>query len=133
MTQSEISLATHRPQGGWIKSMRGSRGMSLQAVADRMKISPQAVHQFEHSEVNGTISLRQLGSVAAAMGCRLTYALLAPQAASVTLPKSRSAPKPVTPRATTPTAPLEPSPAESAERTVEHSMFLRNQADGRFD
>jgi transcriptional regulator with XRE-family HTH domain len=129
MPQSEISLATHRPQGGWIKSMRGSRGMSLQAVADRMKISPQAVHQFEHSEVNGTISLRQLGSVAAAMGCRLTYSLLAPKAASVTLPKSKPAPKPATP----PAVPLAPAADEPAERTVEHSMFLQNQADGRFD
>ena len=129
MTPSEISLATCRPQGGWIKSMRSSRGMSLQAVADRMKISPQAVHQFEHSEVNGTISLRQLGSVAAAMGCRLTYSLLAPKAASVTSPKSKPAPKSAPP----PSAPLAPAAAESAERTVEHSMFLQNQADGRFD
>lgn len=129
MTQSKIFLAPPRPQGGWIKSMRSSRGMSLQAVADRMKISPQAVHQFEHSEVNGTISLRQLGSVAAAMGCRLTYCLLAPKGASMSQPKSKSAPKPATP----PPAPLAPAAAEPAERTVEHSMFLQNQADGRFD
>jgi transcriptional regulator with XRE-family HTH domain len=99
-------------------------GLSLQVVADRMDVSPQAVHQFEKSEDAGTISLRQLGNVAAALGCRLTYSLCAPDGSPAV--KSGRKPRPVS------VAPEAPAP-EPAAPTVEHSMFLQNQADGRFD
>jgi transcriptional regulator with XRE-family HTH domain len=64
-----------RPVGGWLKHHRQQRELSLQAVADRLDVSPQAVHQFEKSEMAGTISLRQLAAVARAVGCRLNYEL----------------------------------------------------------
>jgi hypothetical protein len=41
-----------------------------------MKVSPQAVHQLEKSEAAGTISLKQFEAAAAAMGCRVVYAVV---------------------------------------------------------
>ncbi|HVS52996.1 MAG TPA: helix-turn-helix domain-containing protein [Opitutaceae bacterium] len=63
------------PRRSWIKSTRETLGLSLQALADRLDVSPQAVHQLEGSEAAGTISLGQLEKLARAMGCRLTYSL----------------------------------------------------------
>lgn len=60
---------------GLLRRQRESAGLSLQALADQLQVSPQAVHQFEKSEVAGTISLGQLDRVARAMGLRLAYAL----------------------------------------------------------
>jgi len=131
MIPSENSPHPRRPQGGWLRSVRGSRGLSLQAVADRLHVSPQAVHQFEKSEASGTISLRQLGNVAAAMGCRLTYAILPPAGGKNFARASRSQP---TPRRAAPAAPAPEAPSsEFTEKSVEQSMLLQNQADGRFD
>jgi transcriptional regulator with XRE-family HTH domain len=63
--------------GPWIKTTRQSLGLSLQAIASRLGVSPQAVHQFESSEAAGSISLRQLQKVAEAMDFQLTYSLVA--------------------------------------------------------
>ena len=60
----------------WIKTTRQSLGLSLQAIASRLGVSPQAVHQFESSEAAGSISLRQLQKVAEAMDFQLTYSLV---------------------------------------------------------
>ena len=127
MLQSEEFPKSNIPHGGWLHELRRTRGLSLQAVADRLNVSPQAIHQFEKSEAAGTISLRQLGNVAAAMGGRLTYAVVAPSAAS---PKSR---RRVLKATTTPSIPSPATPPIPAEQAVELSMFLQNQADGRFD
>jgi len=110
-----------RPKGGWLRSVRQNLGLSLQAVADRLDVSPQAVHQFEKSEAAGTISLRQLGHVAAAMGGRVTYAVIGPDANAAAPSPTKTDPSP------------EPPPPPAAAHGVEHSMFLENQASGRFD
>jgi transcriptional regulator with XRE-family HTH domain len=134
MPRAKLLPVAHRPHAGWLRAAREARGLSLQAVADKLDVSPQAVHQFEQSEVAGTISLRQLAHVAAALGCKLTYALEGaglPAAAKpirktpAASPASAAPAGPVEPLATAPAAPDSPS--------VEHSMFLQNQADGRFD
>ena len=65
-----------RPTEGWLNAARRSAGLSLKTVAGRLNVSPQAVHQFERSEVAGTLSLRQLENVAGAIGYRVTYALV---------------------------------------------------------
>ena len=101
-----------RPRGGWLKSARTGHALSLRAVAERLDVSPQAVHQFEKSEAAGTISLRQFENVARVMGFRVVYALLPEQA-------------PATP-------PID-APAATAAGSVEHSLHLDNQAAGRFD
>ena len=101
-----------RPHGGWLKSIRTKQGISLRAVAERLDVSPQAVHQFEKSETAGTISLRQLEIGARAMGCRVVYAL---QPADARTQRRTEA-------ETTATV-----------TSLEHSILLDNQAADRFD
>lgn len=114
------------PAGGWLRVTRQARGLTLQAVAKRLNISPQAVHQFEKSEAAGTISLRQLKNVAKAMGCRVEYAVVALNAVEGATPPPTAvdrdpASKPVNPA------------AESDRPELEHSLLMENQAAGRFD
>jgi len=131
MPSPEIHSASFsRPNGGWLKSIRVAQGLSLRVVAERLKVSPQAVHQFEGSEVAGTISLRQLENVARAMGHRVIYALQPRDA----LPTDNSSPPEIV------AAPIKAiaSPADEivahrSPHSVEHSMFLENQAADRYD
>jgi predicted DNA-binding mobile mystery protein A len=95
------------PTGGWLRAVRQALGLSLKSVAAELKISPQAIHQFEKSEAAGAISLRQLEAVAGAMGCRVIYALI--------------------PRHGT-LADLANSADDRALRAAQHSMALEGQA-----
>jgi len=99
------SPAPSRPVKGWLRHHRQHRGLSLQAVADRLDVSPQAVHQFEKSEVAGTISLRQLAAVARAVGCRLNYDLV---------PAKRGKASPKSPNRSLTTPPTHPTPAAAS-------------------
>jgi transcriptional regulator with XRE-family HTH domain len=112
--------------GALLRAKREAQKLSLQALADRLHVTPQAVHQFEKSETAGTISLRQLDKVARALGCQLSYSLRPMAATDADHSKPRS-PKPKPPVET-----LRPEPPSSAP-VVEHSLFLENQAADRFD
>ena len=114
LTQNSLAADSVRPHGGWLKSIRTKQGISLRTVAERLGVSPQAVHQFEKSEAAGTISLRQLENVARAMGCRVVYALRPVRAQPQ--PRQRTEAEPVAP-----------------VTSVEHSILLDNQAADRFD
>ena len=70
-----------RPMEGWLRKFRLALGLSLKSVAERLKVSPQAIHQLEKSEAAQSISLRQLEAVAGAMGCRVFYTLVPRQGA----------------------------------------------------
>jgi transcriptional regulator with XRE-family HTH domain len=129
LTQSPVPTEIDRPDPGWLKATRLGLGLGLRGVAERLDVSPQAVHQFEKSETAGTISLRQLDNVARAMGCRVVYALVptkparpAPAARGTVI--TRAAPA-------APASAAEPVPVEP--RSLEHSMLLENLAADRFD
>jgi predicted DNA-binding mobile mystery protein A len=102
--------AVQRPVGGWLRAVRQSLGRSLKSVAGELKLSPQAIHQFEKSEAAGAISLRQLEAVAGAMGCRVVYTLIPRQGTLADLAGSAD---------------------DTANRTVQHSMSLEGQAVDR--
>jgi transcriptional regulator with XRE-family HTH domain len=121
LTAAELA----RPEAGWLKSTRLGLELGLREVAERLDVSPQAVHQFEKSEVAGTISLRQLENIARAMGCRVVYAFVSAKVARP-VRVARTAPS------ARPTPAVEPPPA-APHLPVEHSKFLDNLAEGRFD
>jgi predicted DNA-binding mobile mystery protein A len=50
--------------------------MSQAALGARLRVSQATVNKLERSEAAGTISVAKLEEVAAAMGCRLVYALI---------------------------------------------------------
>ncbi len=97
------------PVRGWIKAIREALGMSTAQLARRLKIKQPSLVQLEQSEAKGTIELRTLRRVAAALDCTLVYALV-------------------------PNKPLEAMVRDRARafglrrrEYVEHSMLLENQ------
>jgi len=65
-----------RPAKGWICAIREALGMTGVQYAKRLNISPQSVSALEQSESNGAIKLDTLMRAAAALNCRLVYALV---------------------------------------------------------
>lgn len=65
-----------RPQKGWIKAIREAIGMSSAQLARRTGVAQQVLYKIELSEAAGTIKLETLERVAAALNCRLVYALI---------------------------------------------------------
>lgn len=64
------------PEKGWIATMRLALGMSAEQVALRKGVSRNAVYQAERSEKEGSISLKQMEQLAAAMGGEFVYAIV---------------------------------------------------------
>ncbi len=65
-----------RPNMGWIRALRDALGMSSADLARRMGISQQRVPAIERGEQNMTIKLDTLMRAAAALDCKLVYALV---------------------------------------------------------
>lgn len=106
---SKIRFAP-RPKNGWTRTIRSSIAMSISFVAEKLKISPQAVFQMEQSEIDEAISLKTLRRLAEAMDCHLHYALI---------PNQKSLKKMVEKRAE--------KKARMMVKEVDKSMSLENQ------
>lgn len=61
---------------GYIREIRESLEMTTYRLAEKMGISQPALVNIELSERNGTISLKSLEKAAAALGCKVVYALV---------------------------------------------------------
>jgi len=64
------------PPQGWIYSIRRGINMSLRQLGQRMSITPQSVKEMEEREKNGTISIKGLRQVAAALNMKLVYGFI---------------------------------------------------------
>ncbi len=64
------------PEKGWISTMRLALGMSAEQVALRKGVSRNAVYQAERSEKEGSVSLKQMENLAAAMNGTFVYAIV---------------------------------------------------------
>jgi predicted DNA-binding mobile mystery protein A len=109
------------PVRGWIRAVREALGMSMEQLADRLKIKQPSLVALEQSEAKGTIELATLRRVAEALDCTLVYALV-PNKPLETMVRDRA-------RAFT----------RKRRAHVEHSMLLEDQkvtgkdADARLD
>src|SRR5581483_6099930 len=65
-----------KPPKGWIAAIRDAQGMSVRDLGRRMGTSGQRASRLEHDELSGGIQLSSLERAAAAMNCRLVYALV---------------------------------------------------------
>lgn len=65
-----------RPSDGWIAAVRKSLGMSVRQMAERMGITQQSAARLEANEVGDSITLKSLRKAAAAINCRVVYALV---------------------------------------------------------
>jgi predicted DNA-binding mobile mystery protein A len=79
-----------RPERGWVYALRNSLNMSMVQLANRLEYSPQSIKAIEKREIEGSITLNSLKSVAEAMDMRLVYAIV---------PKQESLDKLITERA----------------------------------
>jgi predicted DNA-binding mobile mystery protein A len=64
------------PAGGWLQAVRSALGISTRQAAQRAGVSQSTWVDAERREAAGTISVGQLRRLGAALGCRLTYALV---------------------------------------------------------
>lgn len=72
-----VDVAAMRPpRDGWVHAIREALGMSAAELGARLGVSRQAVAGMEASERAGTVRLESLQRAAAAMDCRLVYALV---------------------------------------------------------
>jgi predicted DNA-binding mobile mystery protein A len=72
-----IQLAAYpRPGKGWVATVRQALGMGLTQLGRKVGMNPSAVLRLEERERSGNITLATLSRVAAAMDCRLVYAIV---------------------------------------------------------
>ena len=64
------------PATGWIYAMRYALNMSLKQLGKRLSITPQSVKEMQNREQNGTISIKVLKQVAAAMDMQFVYGFI---------------------------------------------------------
>jgi len=64
------------PPTGWIRAMRLALGMSLQQLANKLKITKQSVQEIEMREMEGSVTLRSLREAARALDMELVYGLV---------------------------------------------------------
>lgn len=64
------------PPTGWIKAIRTALGMSMQQLGNKLNVSKQGVMDMEKREKDGSISIRSMRDIAAAMDMQLVYAFV---------------------------------------------------------
>lgn len=65
-----------RPPRGWIRAIREALGMTTAQLAARTGLSQSRIPRIEKGEVDGSITLKTLRSIAEGMDCTLVYALI---------------------------------------------------------
>lgn len=81
----QVAPALRPPAKGWIAGIRTALGMTQADLAERMKVSRQAVSQLEQREADGSITLNALREAAGALGARVAYAAIPDRPVSQTL------------------------------------------------
>src|ERR1700744_1157145 len=64
------------PREGWVRLIRKAIGMTTAQLATRLGFNRSRVVKIEQAEPNGSLSVRTLQEVAAALNCNLVYALV---------------------------------------------------------
>lgn len=64
------------PERGWINTIRTTLNMTLAQLGAKLNITRQGVKKIEESEANGTITIKAMKEVAAAMDMKFVYALV---------------------------------------------------------
>ena len=72
------------PPSGWIKAIRGSLGLTIRQLADRVGVLHGSINQLEKREPKKRVTLESLEQAARAMDCKLVYAII-PQDSGETL------------------------------------------------
>lgn len=65
------------PPTGWLKAIRLALGISLQQLADKLKVTRQSLSEMEQREQDGSVTLKSLRDVANALDLQLVYGFVA--------------------------------------------------------
>ncbi|WP_051908373.1 mobile mystery protein A [Candidatus Odyssella acanthamoebae] len=66
-------ISVKAPRSGWLKAIREALGMSARQLAFKAGITPQSIIKLEKSEAEGTITLKTLENMAAALDSQVLY------------------------------------------------------------
>ena len=66
----------HKPNEGWVVTVRKALGMSGAQLSRRLGVSRAAVSQTEKNELSGSVTLKHMQSTAEALGCKFIYAII---------------------------------------------------------
>jgi len=72
------------PPSGWVKAIRGSLGLSIRQLAERVGVGHGSINQLEKREPKKRVTLESLENAARAMDCKVVYAIV-PQVSGETL------------------------------------------------
>lgn len=64
------------PPSGWVKAIRGSLGLSIRQLADRVGVGRSSINQLEKREPKKRVTLESLENAAQAMDCKVIYAIV---------------------------------------------------------
>lgn len=64
------------PSAGWVKAIRGSLGLTIRQLAERIGVGHSAITQLEKREPKKRVTLESLEQVARAMDCKVVYAIV---------------------------------------------------------
>jgi predicted DNA-binding mobile mystery protein A len=103
-------LRAQRPPKGWVRALRDALGMTSAQLARRLGIVQSGVVELEQAEMHGGVTLKRLERAAAALGCRVVYALI-PEKPLSEIVRTRAE-----------------RVAEKQVAMVEHTMRLEDQA-----
>jgi predicted DNA-binding mobile mystery protein A len=76
MTGLQALRDSHRPPGGWLRTIRQSLKLTLPELAKKLGITKSTLIGFELREADDSITLATLKRVAEAMDCKLVYAIV---------------------------------------------------------
>jgi len=72
------------PPSGWVKAIRGSLGLSIRQLAERVGVGHGSINQLEKREPKKRVTLESIENAARAMDCKVVYAIV-PQESGETL------------------------------------------------
>ncbi|NCN39873.1 mobile mystery protein A [bacterium] len=64
------------PPSGWVKAIRGSLGLSIRQLAERVGVGHGSINQLEKREPKKRVTLESLENAAKAMDCKVVYAIV---------------------------------------------------------
>ncbi len=61
---------------GWLKAIRGSLGITIRQLAERVGVSHGSIDQIEKREPQKRVTIESLEQIANAMDCKVVYAIV---------------------------------------------------------
>ncbi len=76
MRNYRLAGREENPTNGLLHAVREALRVPIKEIAEKMGVSPSNVFELEEREETGSITLRSLGRMAEAMGCKVVYGVI---------------------------------------------------------